>query len=110
MKYILVALACLAPVSVTASTLLANCDDTPHEVIISNGGTKRTVTLTKFGGEIEEFGPMVTFQLNDKPGGNAKVQPVVTPLSPDEELCIWSGKIRVQRLKTAGNFNGGSFR
>ncbi len=103
----LMILPCFSPLTASASVLLGNCDDTPHQVIIRNGGSEHTVTITQYDAEIEELGPMVSFQLKDKPIPPAKEQPVVTPIGPDQEFCIWSGKIKTQRLDTRGGSRGG---
>src|SRR5262249_13308636 len=83
---------------------LANCDPEPRTVIINNGGGKHTVTLPPRGGYIQEFGPMISFEI--------KGQPVVNVYHPDEEYCIWSGKVRLQRGDTQfpGNRGGYSLR
>ena len=106
MKRFLLVLGCLFPFSASASVLLANCDAQPYQIIVHNGGSERIAMLTRNGGEIEEFGTptQMSFQIKSK----GMEQPVVRPLSPDEEFCIWSGKIKVQRLNRGNANNGGT--
>lgn len=112
MKHALLAFALsLFPFAACASILLADCDDKPYDVIVKNAGATRVVRLTKNGGEIEEFGayPMISFQIKAAKGDD-KTYPVMRPTGPDEEFCIWSGNISVQRLDVIGGWHGGSWR
>jgi len=94
MKYILLALMCFPPFAAEAA-MLADCDKASYEVTVSNGGASRVVTLSPAGGVIREFGPMVSFKLKD--------QPAIVIHEPDEEYCIWSGKIVLQRISSVGS-------
>jgi hypothetical protein len=78
---------------------LADCDALPYEVIVKNGGQERRVTLTPFNGTIEEYGPRVSYQLAGQPS-------VIADL-PDTEYCIWSGRIKLQRLHTVNDSGPG---
>ena len=103
MQKFLILFFCLVPFAANASTKLADCDDGPYRVTITNGGQKRVVTLTPGGGIIEEFGPVVSFQLEG--------QPPVTTYEQLNEYCIWHGRITLQtRDSGKGPNNGGGFR
>jgi hypothetical protein len=108
MKYLLCLALVLLPLSASAAAHLADCDWDPYNVIITNGGQQRVATLTQNGGEIEEYGPVISFQIQSKERPNPN--PVVHVTSPYEEFCIWNGRIQIQRMNTTGGFNGGSFR
>ncbi len=101
MKYYIILLACLLPVSTLAASKLADCDNVPYDIIVRNSGAERIVTLTPTSGEIEEYGPVISFQIKDK--DESKTHPVVTVLDPDSEFCIWHGKINIQRIDTTNN-------
>lgn len=109
MKYFLLTMYCLyTPLSAFASVMLTDCDDKPYDVIVRNNGSERMVAVSRGGGEIEEFGPIsgISFQIKEKDA--KKMEPPMVPLSPYEEFCIWSGKIKVQRLNTGGEGAGAS--
>lgn len=90
-------LLCLPPLQASASVLLGVCDHQSYQVVVRNGGSEHIVHLDGTRGEIEEFGPMVSFQIKNPPDVK-EIQPVITATSPDSEFCIWSGKIKIQRL------------
>ena len=89
----------LLPASAFA-TRLSDCDSQGYDVTIKNGGEERTAHITPLSGVIEEFGPQVTFTLTDKHG---QILSRVTSYEHDQEYCIRSGKITIQRISTFGN-------
>jgi hypothetical protein len=99
MKYLLITFL-LFPVSAFA-VMLGDCDKNSYDVIVRNGGNVRIVRLTPYSGEIQEFGPVVSFQING--------QSEVVIREPNSEYCVWSGKIKIQRMNTL-NTDGGSVR
>ncbi len=105
MKYLLLATLCLFPLSSFAAAQLTVCDDNTYTVIVNNGGQKREVTMTKNSGEIEEFGPLVSFQIKAKKGEDP--YPIMVNREPYVEYCIWSGSIKIQRLNTTNSGGAG---
>jgi hypothetical protein len=110
MRYIILLLL-LLPLPASASILLADCDNEDYDIIVRNSGSERVVKLTMRNGEIEEFGPFntISFQIKNAPGDEKK-HPVMHPIGPDEEFCIWSGEIKIQRLEVIGGWHGGGWR
>ena len=104
MKLFFFVLTFLMPLPAFASVWLADCDHRAYAVIIRNAGSMHTATVSPTSGKIEEFGPpeQISFQIK------GEKQPIVRATSPDEEFCIWSGKIRLQRLNTGRANSGGS--
>jgi len=100
MRYVLLIFFCMLPFTASASKL-GNCDSKSYEITVRNGGSMRKVTLTPTSGTIQEFGPVVSYQIEGQ-------EPVVVK-QPDEEYCIWSGKIKIQRIDTMGSSGGGGF-
>jgi hypothetical protein len=98
LKYILFTIAGLAPCLAWGASL-ADCDAASYTVTVNNGGMVRTQTISPGSGVLRSLGPMVSFQL---PG-----QPAMRATRPEEEFCIWSGKIAVQRLDTIGDSGEG---
>jgi hypothetical protein len=91
-------LLCLFPYAAGASKLTV-CDGNSYDVTVVNSGRSRVVHLTSSNGEIEEFGPVVSFQLE----GHAPV--VIT--GPYDEYCIWKGKITIQRRNPGDSATSG---
>jgi len=101
MKHLLLLFACLLPLTAQASKL-SDCDSASYEVIVNNAGAARTVKMSPTSGVIEEWGPVVSFQI--------KGHPPVTIHNPYEEYCIWNGKITLQRIMNPTGSSGCSFR
>lgn len=98
MRKFLFILVLLLPCVASASKI-ANCDKKSYDVTINNGGHVRVVTLEPTSASVEEFGPVVSFQLKDQ-------KPVIVT-EPFDEYCIWSGKITIQRRSPGNDANGG---
>jgi|GEM_PF-6375608 len=96
-SFSLLLLSLLFPLSGMASALLGNCDRQPYDIIIRQGSSQRIVTLGENSGSLEVFGPQVSFQINSLPGEKV-VHPIVNVTEQDAEYCIWSGKIKIQKL------------
>ena len=106
MRILMPVILSLLPFSASAAIWLGDCDDKPYDVIVRNNGSEKVVRLARNSGEIQEYGAVegISFQIKDDTGK----QPVMTPMGPDEEFCIWSGRIKIQRNHTVGG-GGGSF-
>lgn len=74
------------------ATKLAVCDGKTYEVTINNDGQVHTVTISPASGSIEEFGPRVSMQIQGQ-------KPVLIT-EPYDEYCIWSGKIKLQQIRS----------
>ena len=98
MRTVAIILLCLFPCASFAAKI-ANCDSKSYDVTIVNSGTTRVQTLAPHDGAIEEFGPVVSFQIEGH-------KPMVAT-EPGDEFCIWSGVIKIQRRNPGNDENGG---
>lgn len=98
MRYSLFIFIFCLPLAAEASKI-ANCDSKSYEVTIVNGGHERKVTITPGGGSVQEYGPIVSFQIEGQ-------RPIIVT-EPGDEYCIWSGKIKIQRRNPGTDQNGG---
>lgn len=101
MKYIVLLFTVLFS-SPAFAVKLADCDHEEYDMIVRNSGQSHVAHLTRLGGEIEEFGPEVSFQLKSKHSEEQNAQRIIKATDPTEEFCIWSGAIRIQRLSMQG--------
>ena len=91
MKHLFLFALCLLPGTVLAARI-SDCDHVPYDLVIQEGGTSRTVKLSPTSGPVQVIAPVVTFEIP----GRSKV----TSYLVDDEYCVWSGHIDIQRVLT----------